>query len=219
MLSAGGAFRWLRDSLGDVERATAARTGEDPYDLLTRAASQAPPGSDGLLFLPYLTGERTPHPDPHARGAFVGLTARHGRSHIIRSVLEGVSFGLRDSLELIRNLGVPVEQVRASGGGARSALWRRIQAAVFGSELVTVNTVEGAAYGAALLAGVGAGVYAHVEEAVNRTVRVTERVAPDPEDTRRYQRLYRVYRELYPALRPSFHDLHEISSDLAPDSP
>ena len=160
MLSAGGSFRWLRDSLGEPERAAAARSGEDPYDLLTRAAAQAPAGCQGLLFLPYLTGERTPHPDPQARGAFVGLTVLHNRNHIIRSVLEGVSFGLRDSLELIRGLGVPITQVRASGGGARSALWRQIQADVFGSELVLVNVTEGAAFGAAILAGVGGGIYA-----------------------------------------------------------
>jgi xylulokinase len=122
MLSAGGSFRWLRDSLGEAERAEATLRHEDPYDLLTRAAARAPVGSDGLLFLPYLTGERTPHPDPQARGAFVGLTVRHRKDHIIRSVLEGVSFGLRDCLELIRGLGVPLEQIRASGGGARSAL-------------------------------------------------------------------------------------------------
>jgi xylulokinase len=140
MLSAGGSFRWLRDALGEPERATALLTGEDPYDLLTREASRAPVGSEGLLFLPYLTGERTPYPDPQARGAFVGLTVRHGKSHVVRSVLEGVSFGLRDSLELIKSLGLPIEQVRASGGGARSSLWRQIQADVFGTELVMVKS-------------------------------------------------------------------------------
>ena len=116
-----------------------------------------PSAAKGLLFLPYLTGERTPYPDPQARGAFVGLTLRHGKAHLVRSVLEGVSFGLRDSLELIKGLGVPITQVRASGGGARSAVWRQIQADVFGAELVLVNVTEGAAFGAALLAGVGAG--------------------------------------------------------------
>jgi len=207
MLAAGGSFRWFRDSLGEPERSTAWLTGDDPYDLLTREAARAPVGSDGLLFLPYLTGERTPYPDPQARGAFVGLTVRHSKSHLIRAVLEGVSFGLRDSLELVKGLGVPIEQVRASGGGARSSLWRQIQADVFGTELVLVNVTEGAAYGAALLAGVGAEVFSSVEEAVTRTVRVTERTLPIPENVQRYQALYPVYRSLYPALQPTFRAL------------
>ena len=178
MLSAGGSFRWLRDAIGDVEKAAAQLIGVDPYELLTQEAASAPVGSEGLLFLPYLTGERTPYPDPQARGAFVGLTLRHGKAHLVRSVLEGVSFGLRDSLELIKGLGVPIAQVRASGGGARSAVWRQIQADVFGAELVLVNVTEGAAFGAALLAGVGAGAYRSVEEAVAATVKVTDRTAP-----------------------------------------
>jgi xylulokinase len=207
MLSAGGSFRWLRDSIGDLEKATARLTGDDPYNLLTSEAALAPVGSEGLLFLPYLTGERTPYPDPQARGAFVGLTLRHGKAHLIRSVLEGVSFGLRDSLELIKSLGVPITQVRASGGGARSPLWRQIQADVFGSELVLVNITEGAAYGAALLAGVGGGIYQSVEEAVQATVKVTDRTVPIPEDVRRYEELYPAYRNLYHALKDTFHAL------------
>ena len=207
MLSAGGSFRWLRDSLGETERSTALASGGDPYDLLTREAALAPLGSDGLLFLPYLTGERTPHPDPMARGAFVGLTVRHRKSHMIRSVLEGVAFGLRDSLELIKGLGVPIGQVRASGGGARSPMWRQILADVFGAELVMVNVTEGAAYGAALLAGVGTGIFANVEEAVGRTVRVTQSTSPIADDSRQYAELYSVYRSLYPALRPACHAL------------
>jgi xylulokinase len=207
MLSAGGSFRWFRDSLGEPERSTSQLTGDDPYNLLTREAALAPVGSDGLLFLPYLTGERTPYPDPQARGAFVGLTVRHKKSHLIRAVLEGVSFGLRDSLELVKSLGIPIEQVRASGGGARSALWRQIQADVFGTELVLVNVTEGAAYGAALLAGVGAGVFASVEEAVAQTVHITERTVPIPENVQHYERLYPLYRALYPALRSTFQSL------------
>ncbi len=139
------------------ERLAAGRTGADPYDLLTAGRGRVEPGAEGLIFLPYLTGERCPHPDPNARGAFVGLTLRHGKAHMVRAVLEGVSFGLRDSLEMIKALGVPIEQVRASGGGARSPLWRQIQADVFGTELVLINVTEGAAFGAALLAGVGVG--------------------------------------------------------------
>ncbi len=207
MLSAGGSFRWLRDSIGDLEKATARLTNDDPYDLLTRQAMLAPVGSEGLLFLPYLTGERTPHPDPNARGAFVGLTLRHSKAHLVRSVLEGVSFGLRDSLELIKGLGVPIEQVRASGGGARSPVWRQIQADVFGTELVLVNVTEGAAYGAALLAGVGAGTYASVEEAVAATVHVTDRTLPTADHVKQYEKLYPIYRSLYSALKDTFHAL------------
>lgn len=207
MLSAGGSFRWLRDSIGDLEKSMARLTGDDPYDLLTREAALAPIGSEGLIFLPYLTGERTPYPDPNARGAFVGLTVRHGKSHLVRAVLEGVSFGLRDSLELIKGLGAPIEQVRASGGGARSSVWRQIQADVFGAELVLVNVTEGAAYGAALLASIGAGVYQRVDEAVTATVRITDRTAPMADHVTQYQRLYPVYRSLYPALKDTFHAL------------
>src|SRR5512137_2392529 len=207
MLSPGGSFRWLRDSIGDLEKTVARLTGDDPYDLLTREAALAPVGSEGLLFLPYLTGERTPYPDPQARGAFVGLTVRHTKAHLVRAVLEGVSFGLRDSLELIKSLGVPITQVRASGGGARSPLWRQIQADVFGAELVLVNVTEGAAYGAALLAGVGAGAFRSVEEAVNATVKVTDRTAPIAANAQAYEKLYPAYRGLYPALKDTFHSL------------
>jgi xylulokinase len=207
MLSAGGAFRWFRDTVGQPEMAVAAALGIDPYELLTREAATVAPGSEGLLFLPYLTGERTPHPDPDARGAFVGLTLRHGKAHMARSVMEGVSFGLRDSLELIRALGVPIEQVRASGGGARSDLWRQIQADVFGTELVVVNSTEGAAFGAALIASVGAGLYGDVREAVEKTVEVVSRTRPDPARVSAYESLYPLYRGLYPALKPTFEGL------------
>src|SRR5512139_459506 len=204
MLSAGGSFRWLRDSIGDVEKSAAQLIGVDPYELLTQEAAAAPAGSEGLLFLPYLTGERTPYPDPQARGAFVGLTLRHGKAHLVRSVLEGVSFGLRDSLELIKSLGVPIEQVRASGGGARSALWRQIQADVFNTELVMINVTEGAAFGAALLAGVGSGVYKDVHEAVRTAIRVESQTEPRAESVAVYERLYPLYRGLYGALKPTF---------------
>jgi xylulokinase len=204
MLSAGGAFRWFRDALGSLEKLAAMETGADPYDLLTQAAARVEPGAEGLLFLPYLTGERCPYPDPNARGAFVGLTLRHSKRHMARAVLEGVSFGLRDSLELIKGLGVPIEQVRASGGGARSPLWRQIQADVFGAELVLINVTEGAAFGAALLAGVGAGVYRDVREAVDACVRVVSSTRPQTEAAAAYEKLYPAYRGLYGALKPTF---------------
>jgi xylulokinase len=194
MLSAAGSLRWYRDALVP---------GVNFDDLLAPAAEVAP-GSEGLLFLPYLTGERTPHPDPLARGAFVGLTVRHSQAHLTRALLEGVAFGLRDSFELMRTAGLAeVTQVRVTGGGARSPLWRQILADVLNVELVTVNTSEGAAYGAALLAATGAGVFPDVESACAATMRVTSSTPPGPAH-RAYQEIYPLYRDLYPALQPSF---------------
>ncbi len=211
MLSAAGSLRWFRDALGDYEKRIAAETGQNVYDLLTAQAAQAPAGAEGLLFLPYLTGERTPYPDPHARGAFIGLTLRHDRAHLTRAVLEGVSFGLRDSFELMRGLGISADQVRASGGGARSALWRQILADVFDTEIATVNVTEGAAYGAALLAGVGAGIYRDVESACEQVVRVMDVQTPGPAASF-YARLYPRYRALYPALAAEFRALADVTA-------
>lgn len=209
MLSAAGSFRWFRDALGQHERLQAEQTGRDAYDILTAEAAQAPAGSEGLLFLPYLTGERTPHADPHARGAFVGLTVRHSKAHLTRAVLEGVGYGLRDSLELMRGLGLTTTQVRASGGGARSALWRQILADIFNAEIVTVNVTEGAAFGAALLAGVGAGVYRSVADACAQTVRVTGSTVPGPA-AEVYAAYYPRYRALYPLLAGEFAELAHL---------
>jgi xylulokinase len=159
---------------------------------------------DGLFFLPYLTGERTPHPDPLARGAFVGLTVRHTLAHLTRAVLEGVAYGLRDSFELMKNAGLAeIKQVRVTGGGARSRIWLQILADILGTELVTVNSVEGAAYGAALLAATGAGAFPDVETACEAAIQVTSATEPGPAK-QAYQELYPLYRDLYPALRPSF---------------
>jgi xylulokinase len=195
MLSAGGSLRWFRDAFAP---------GMD-FEALLSPAQEAPVGSDGLLFLPYLTGERTPHPDPLARGAFVGLTVRHGMAHLTRAVLEGVAFGLRDAFELMQSAGLgEIEQVRISGGGARSPLWRQILADVLENELVTVNTTEGAAYGAALLAGVGAGRWADVDAACESVVQTKGYVSPQPGSAHRYRELYDLYRELYPQLKSTF---------------
>jgi len=194
MLSAGGSLRWYRDTMAP---------GTD-FDTLLAPAAAVPPGSEGLLYLPYLTGERTPYPDHLARGAFVGLTVRHTQAHMTRAVLEGVAFGLRDSFELMKAVGLAeITQVRASGGGARSPLWRQILADVLGVELVTVNTTEGAAYGAALLAATGAGVFPDVPAACMAVVTVTGRTEPGPA-SRFYEEMYPLYRALYPALRPTF---------------
>jgi xylulokinase len=221
MLSAGGSFEWFCERFGGVgpseesrEHAQTIKSGEtrrskDAREQLTDRAGRVPPGSEGLLFLPYLTGERTPHADPLARGAFVGLTARHELGHLTRAVLEGVSFGLRDSLELMRELGLGIAQVRASGGGARSTLWRQILADVFNTEIATVNVTQGAAYGAALLAGVGAGVYPDVAAACERVIKQTGRTAPGPA-TKTYEAYYPRYRALYPALAPEFAAINRV---------
>jgi xylulokinase len=194
MLSAAGSLRWFRDALAP---------GED-FGALVATAADVAPGSDGLLFLPYLSGERSPHPDPLARGAFVGLTLAHDRRHMTRAVLEGVAFGLRDGLDLMTAAGMPPPtQVRASGGGTASALWRQILADVLGVEIATVETTEGAAYGAGLLAAVGAGWWGSVDAATDAVVRVTPVASPGP-DARRYAERHAVYRDLYPALRETF---------------
>lgn len=200
MLSAGGSLRWYRDTVAP---------GTD-FDTLLRPAEEVPPGCEGLLYLPYLTGERTPYPDPLARGAFVGLTVRHTLAHMTRAVLEGVAFGLRDSFELMKESGLEkITQVRASGGGARSPLWRQILADVLEVELVTVNTTEGAAYGAALLAAVGAGAFPDVQTACSAVIRITGRTVPGPA-TRFYKEMYPLYRALYPALRPTFQGIAQL---------
>ena len=203
MLSAAGSLQWYRDAL-------APNVG---FDELVGEASNVKSGSDGLLFLPYLCGERTPHPDPLARGAWVGLTMRHSRGHLTRAVLEGVAFGMKDIFVLMQESGVrSVDQVRVSGGGAKSALWRQILADVLGTELVTVNTTEGAAYGAALLAGVAAGVWSDVDAACEQTIRVNESVSPEARNVARYEEMYQQYQSLYPALRSISHSLSAIEA-------
>jgi xylulokinase len=195
MLSAAGSLRWFRDAL-------APGTG---YDELLAGVEEVPAGSEGLWFLPYLSGERSPHPDPLARGAFVGLTVAHDRRHLARAVLEGVAYGLRDGLDLMLAAGMPApEQIRISGGGTASPLWRQILADVLGTQLATVSTTEGAAYGAALLAAVGSGWFASVDEAVAALVTVTPSAVPGP-DAERYAEGHARYRALYPALAPHFH--------------
>jgi xylulokinase len=197
MLSAAGSLRWYRDAIVP---------GVEFSDLVEEARA-VPPGSDGLLFLPYLTGERTPYPDPLARGAFVGLTVHHGRPHLTRSVLEGVAFGLRDSLELMRGIGVTGStQIRATGGGSKSSVWRQILADVLGTDVVTTSTSEGAAQGAAMLAAVGAGWYPTVQDACASTIELGDAITPSM-DAARYADAYERYRELYPALAPTFHSL------------
>ncbi|HEY0753314.1 MAG TPA: xylulokinase [Ktedonobacteraceae bacterium] len=200
--SAGLSLRWLRDNLGLPERALERWTGLDAYDLLAREAANAPAGSGGLFFLPYLQGERTPHLDPYARGGWIGLSASHDRRHLVRSVLEGVAFSLRDCFALIKEQGLSIEQVRATGGGAKSLVWRQIIADVLNVELVTTSAQEGPAFGAALLAGVAGGVYDSIQQACELTVHVVEHTTPEPQRVALYARAYETYSALYPALKP-----------------
>ena len=210
---AGLSLRWFRDQLGVPEAWYATATAVDPYELIVREAEAIPPGSDGLLFLPYLMGERTPHLDSRARGMWFGLTAAHTRGHLIRSILEGVAFSLRDSFEIFKELGIPVEEVRASGGGSRSFLWRQIQADIYGKELVTLGTAEGSAFGAALLAGVGAKIYSSVEESARQAIQIRERMAPRHDRVQVYDRQYQVYRALYPAVQELAHQLAALGEE------
>ncbi|MCB0213329.1 MAG: xylulokinase, partial [Anaerolineae bacterium] len=202
MLSAAGSLRWYRDTMAP---------GVD-FDTLLAPTADIPAGSEGLLFLPYLTGERTPHPDPLARGAFAGLTVRHTLPHFTRAVLEGVAFGLRDGFELMKAAGLTdIKQVRVSGGGAKSPIWRQILADVLNVELVTVNTSEGAAYGAALLGAVGVGVWPDVDTATEACIQLTGSTRPQEETVAAYEPYYAQYRELYPALQNISHNLGNLA--------
>ncbi|HTQ39386.1 MAG TPA: xylulokinase [Pirellulales bacterium] len=203
-LSAGGSLQWFRNKLCETEILLAKKRKVDPYEILTAEAAQVSAGSEGLFFLPYLSGERTPHADPNARGCFIGLTLAHGRGHMVRAVMEGVTYSLRDALAIIRKLGVPVNQIRASGGGSRSPFWRQMQADVFAQEVCTINAEEGAAYGVALLAAVGARAYKDVVEACEATIRVVKRTAVNRTSAAYYDRAFRVYQSLYPALKDDF---------------
>ncbi len=197
--AAGFSLRWLRDTLG-VQDASGARA----YEVMTREAAAVPPLSEGLVFLPYLQGERTPHMDAAARGVFFGLAGVHGRGHLTRAVLEGVAYSLRDSVEILREQDVPLGEVRITGGGAQSDEWMRILASVLGLPLVRTSATEGPAFGAALLAGVGAGVYPDIPQACEATIRPLETIEPDARLQSRYSEGYALYRSLYPALKDVF---------------
>jgi xylulokinase len=209
---AGLSLRWFRDNFGYTETWYAKQADVDPYELIIREAERIKPGSDGLLWLPYLMGERTPHLDSRARGMWFGMTAAHTRSHLVRSILEGVAFSLRDSLEIFKELGIPVEQIRASGGGSRSFVWRQIQADIYNKELVTLHTSEGSALGAALLAGVGAKMYSSVEESAKQAIQVKESMSPKADNAATYDKYYQVYRALYPAVQGLSHTLADLSA-------
>ena len=194
--AAGLSLRWFRDRFG-----AGTDDGRDPYERLSEEAAAAPAGSDGVLWAPYLMGERTPHCDPNARGALLGLSATHTRAHIIRAILEGVAFSLRDSVTIFAEMKVPVNRIRLGGGGARSPLWRQIQADVYGHAVEIVEAEEGAAYGAAILAGVGAKCWKSVDEACDAVVRTAQEIKPNSQDVATLDQSYRAYRKIYPALR------------------
>ena len=195
--AAGLSFRWFRDLL-------CTDASNISYDDLTREAATVPPGSDGVLWAPYLMGERTPYLDPNARGTLTGLAASHSRAHVVRAILEGVAFSLKDTFSLFDEMQVPVGTVRLGGGGARSALWRQIQADVYSHEVEILAAEEGAAYGAALLAGVGAKFWSSVDDACDAVVKVQQRVRPDSGAVKALAIQYENFRRLYPALKPLF---------------
>ncbi len=204
--SAGGSFQWYRNQLAQAQVDAAKAQGIDPYELLNDQAAARPGRARGgaIFFLPYLTGERAPYYDSDAKGAWVGLTVRHGRPHLVRSILEGASYAMRDSLELIREMGVNIEQIRVSGGGARSSLWRQIQADIYGVDVHTVNATEGPAVGVALLAMVGAGAFSSVPEACDATIRLVDQTKVEPQVKAFHDKAYVLYKKLYQDLRESF---------------
>jgi len=194
--AAGLSLRWFRDRF-----LTGSENGSQAYETLSQEAATAPPGADGLLWAPYLMGERTPHLDPNARGALLGLTASHTRAHIVRAILEGVAFSLKDTFTILSELNVPVKNIRLGGGGARSPLWRQIQADVYGHEVELLEAEEGAAYGAAILAGVGVQMWSSVDDACNSVLKVNDRVRPNPASMATMDHSYAAYRRIYPGMK------------------
>ncbi|HEY8665399.1 MAG TPA: xylulokinase, partial [Tepidisphaeraceae bacterium] len=210
MLSAGGSFQWFRNRLAAGEVASAKKRRVDPYELLIAEAMQAPAGCEGLFFLPYLTGERCPHPDPNARGGWIGLTARTDRNMMIRALLEGVTYGMRDALEIMQQLNIPITQVRASGGGARSDFWCHLQADIYKQPLVLTNAAEGPAYGVALLAGVGTGVWSTVEQACKSSIKQVTKIAPNKKLSALYDRHFATFDKLYGDLKTRFLEMAQL---------
>jgi xylulokinase len=210
VLSAGGSLQWFRNQLCQAEIAAAKKLKVDPYELITDQAASAPAGSEGLFFLPYLTGERTPHADPNARGSWVGLSLRHGKNHMARSVMEGATYAMRDTLEIIKSMGIPVKQIRLSGGGARSQFWRQMQADIYGQSVMTINASEGPAYGVALLAAAGTGAYKGIVEACEATISVVSKTPNKPTATKVYNAGYPVYQQLYRSLKNDFAAIQKL---------
>jgi xylulokinase len=211
MLSAGGSFQWFRNQLGQNEVHAAKRRGVDPYELLVAEAAKSQAGAEGLFFLPYLTGERCPHPDPYARGGWIGITARTLRRDMIRALMEGVTFGMRDAIEIMQEMNIPISEVRASGGGARSPFWRQMQADIYKKPIVLTNAAEGPAYGVAILAGVGTGVWSSVEEACKSSIKRETKISPNRKLAATYDCYYPMYRKLYFDLKDRFAEIATIA--------
>ncbi len=201
---AGLSLQWFRNQLGVTFQTEASEKGVDAYDLMMAEAERAPAGCEGLYWLPYLMGERTPHLDAYARGGWIGMTAKHTRAHLLRAMVEGVSYSLKDCLDIVESLGVAVESVRASGGGAKSPFWRGVLAGVFAKPIAVLETQEGSAFGSAVLGMVGSGRFSSVEEACRAVIREQDRVAPDGGLTATYKAGHGVYQDLYPALKGLF---------------
>ncbi|MBQ1955066.1 MAG: xylulokinase, partial [Clostridia bacterium] len=202
--AAGLSLKWFRDNFCSPEMTTAELMGVDPYVLMDKQAERVAPGCDGLFYLPYLMGERTPHLDPNARGAFIGLSARHTRSDMLRAVMEGVGYSMKDCLEIIRGMDVPVKEIRASGGGGKSPLWRQMLADMFARPVVTTTSSEGPALGVAILAGAGTGVYSSVEEGCEICVKKKTTQKHNKETAAVYRKSYPVYKKLYKSLKGDF---------------
>jgi xylulokinase len=207
-LSAAGSLQWF---VNQVCIELAKKKGIDPYKIINEEAGAVTAGSEGLFFLPYLAGERTPHADPNARGSFIGLTNKHGRGHMARSVMEGVAYSLRESLSILDQMKVPVKEIRVSGGGAKSPLWKQILADTFGQKACTINAEQGPAYGVALLAAVGDGAFKNIEEACKATIHVVDRVAPIKANRKKYDAGFGIYQDLYKNLKGSFEKIGKLT--------
>lgn len=209
VLSAGLSLRWFRDNF---VLESGKQSAGNTYKIFDKEAEKVPPGSNGLLFLPYLSGDRTPHMDTNARGAFIGLTLQHGKGHLVRSIMEGVGFAMMDSFQIFKQLGVKIESMLCSGGGARSALWRQIQADIYGMSVKTVSNEEHSSFGAALLAGVGVDIFRNIGEACQKSVSYIDTTYPIPENVEIYQELYETYHSLYPKLKDVFLKLGKVKT-------
>ncbi len=219
-LCGGGALQWfrnqlcLKDYLFHAERRSDTTSSGSFYETLSQEAERIPPGSDGLFFLPYLSGERTPHNDPYARGCFLGLTLAHTRGHLVRSIMEGVTYNMRDSIEMMKALNLPVNEIRATGGGSQSPVWVKIQADTFGQSIFNINCDEGPAYGAALLGAVGARAFGSVQEACEATIRVVSETQSTFRSSKYYNDAFRIWKHYYPILKESFRDIAVLQDTL-----
>ena len=206
-LSAAGSYKWYYDTFGTSDKISKKYKELQGYELLNKQAESSPPGSEGLIFLPYLSGERTPYADPYARGVFFGLSYVHNQDHFARSVMEGISYSQYDCLSLMEELGITSGKIVLFGGGAKSVLWRRMTSDIFNTKIVTLNVEEGPSYGAAILAGVGAGIYKNVEEATGSIIKEVSETSPNPDNVSKYAKYYEVYRSLYSSLKGDFKKL------------